>query len=145
MLGRHFPNVEGMLREAGDDITAFADFPVSHCEKIWLTNPPRARQQRDQTPHRRCRGVLEPDRADAPSRFDPDRNPRRMASHRSPIPVRRTHVPTQRPDDQNQQREDKHRTHCVMIQPATLRSRSRTAPVTSHGGTSPWSHHAYRW
>jgi hypothetical protein len=28
-----------MLREAADDITAFADFPVPHCKKIWSTNP----------------------------------------------------------------------------------------------------------
>jgi putative transposase len=30
MLGRQFPKVEAMLREAADDITAFAAFPVSH-------------------------------------------------------------------------------------------------------------------
>ena len=28
-----------MLREAADDITAFADFPVPHWKKIWSTNP----------------------------------------------------------------------------------------------------------
>jgi transposase-like protein len=28
MLGRQFPKVESMLRDAGPDITAFADFPV---------------------------------------------------------------------------------------------------------------------
>ena len=28
-----------MLRDAADDITAFADFPVSHWKKIWSTNP----------------------------------------------------------------------------------------------------------
>jgi putative transposase len=28
MLGRQLPKVETMLREAADDITAFADFPV---------------------------------------------------------------------------------------------------------------------
>ncbi|GAB4906695.1 hypothetical protein MAHJHV29_47720 [Mycobacterium avium subsp. hominissuis] len=28
-----------MLREAADDITAFADFPVLHWKKIWSTNP----------------------------------------------------------------------------------------------------------
>jgi len=39
MLGRQFPKVETMLREAGDDITAFADFPVAHWKKIWSTNP----------------------------------------------------------------------------------------------------------
>jgi putative transposase len=39
MLGRQFPKVETMLREAGDEVTAFADFPVSHWKKIWSTNP----------------------------------------------------------------------------------------------------------
>jgi len=39
MLGRQFPKVEAMLREAADDITAFADFPVAHWKKIWSTNP----------------------------------------------------------------------------------------------------------
>jgi putative transposase len=39
MLGRQFPKVEAMLREAAHDITAFADFPVSHWKKIWSTNP----------------------------------------------------------------------------------------------------------
>ncbi len=28
-----------MLREADDDLTAFADLPVSHWKKIWSTNP----------------------------------------------------------------------------------------------------------
>ncbi len=38
MLGRQFGKVGIMLREATDDLTAFADFPVSHWNKIWLTN-----------------------------------------------------------------------------------------------------------
>src|SRR5258706_490555 len=39
MLGRQFPKVEAMLRDAGHDVTAFADFPVSHWKKVWSTNP----------------------------------------------------------------------------------------------------------
>jgi putative transposase len=38
MLGRQFPKVETMLREAADDVTAFADFPAEHWKKIWSTN-----------------------------------------------------------------------------------------------------------
>jgi putative transposase len=38
MLGRQFPKVEAMLRDAADDVTAFADFPVEHWKKIWSTN-----------------------------------------------------------------------------------------------------------
>jgi putative transposase len=39
MLGRQFPKVEAMLRDAADDVTAFAAFPVSHWKKIWSTSP----------------------------------------------------------------------------------------------------------
>ena len=39
MLGRQFPQVEVMLREAEDDLLAFTDFPVAHWKKIWSTNP----------------------------------------------------------------------------------------------------------
>jgi transposase-like protein len=39
MLGRQFPKVEAMLRDAADDLTAFADFPVARWKKIWSTNP----------------------------------------------------------------------------------------------------------
>jgi putative transposase len=38
MLGRRFPKVETMLRDARDDLTAFADFPAEHWKKIWSTN-----------------------------------------------------------------------------------------------------------
>ena len=39
MLGRQFPTVEAMLREAEPDLLAFAAFPVRHWKKIWSTNP----------------------------------------------------------------------------------------------------------
>ena len=39
MLGRQFPKVETLLRDAACDITAFADFPTEHWKKIWSTNP----------------------------------------------------------------------------------------------------------
>jgi putative transposase len=39
MLGRQFPKVEAMLRDAAVDLTAFADFPTAHWKKIWSTNP----------------------------------------------------------------------------------------------------------
>src|SRR5205807_7411982 len=35
MLGRQFPAVEAMLREAEDDLLAFTAFPVTHWKKIW--------------------------------------------------------------------------------------------------------------
>ncbi|MER6574042.1 IS256 family transposase [Streptomyces sp. NPDC001093] len=39
MLGRQFPKVRGMLLEAKEDLTAFADFPDRHWKKIQSTNP----------------------------------------------------------------------------------------------------------
>lgn len=38
-LGRQFPAVETMLREAATDICAFAAFPTAHWKNIWSTNP----------------------------------------------------------------------------------------------------------
>jgi putative transposase len=38
-LGRQFPAVAAMLRDAAPDILAFAAFPQSHWRKIWSTNP----------------------------------------------------------------------------------------------------------
>ena len=39
MLGKQFPVVEVMLRDAADDVLAFTAFPVGHWKKIWSTNP----------------------------------------------------------------------------------------------------------
>jgi putative transposase len=39
MLGRQFPKVETMLRDAADELLAFTAFPPAHWKKIWSTNP----------------------------------------------------------------------------------------------------------
>ena len=39
MLEAKLPDVAAMLREAREEITAFADFPEAHWPKIWSTNP----------------------------------------------------------------------------------------------------------
>jgi len=39
MLGRQFPKVERMLRDAAPQLLAFTEFPVSHWKKVWSTNP----------------------------------------------------------------------------------------------------------
>ena len=39
MLEPKLPDVATMLREAREEITAFADFPEAHWPKIWSTNP----------------------------------------------------------------------------------------------------------
>ncbi len=38
-LGRQFPAVEALLRDATVDVCAFASFPTAHWKKIWSTNP----------------------------------------------------------------------------------------------------------
>jgi len=38
-LERQFPSVATLLRDAREEITAFADFPQAHWRKIWSTNP----------------------------------------------------------------------------------------------------------
>jgi putative transposase len=39
MLGRQFPKLEAMLRDAAEELLAFTSFPISHWKKIWSTNP----------------------------------------------------------------------------------------------------------
>jgi putative transposase len=39
MLGRQFPKLEAMLRDAAPELLAFTSFPISHWKKIWSTNP----------------------------------------------------------------------------------------------------------
>jgi putative transposase len=39
MLGRQSVKVETMLRDAAEDLLAFAGFPTAHWKKIWSTNP----------------------------------------------------------------------------------------------------------
>jgi putative transposase len=39
MLAKQFPAVAALLHDAKADLTAFADFPHAHWQKIWSTNP----------------------------------------------------------------------------------------------------------
>jgi putative transposase len=39
MLGRQFPKLEAMLRDAAEDLLAFTSFPASHWKKLGSTNP----------------------------------------------------------------------------------------------------------
>jgi putative transposase len=39
MLAGEFPAVAELLLDAKADLTAFADFPQAHWQKIWSTNP----------------------------------------------------------------------------------------------------------
>jgi putative transposase len=39
LLGRQFPKLEAMLRDAAPDLLAFTSFPPGHWKKLWSTNP----------------------------------------------------------------------------------------------------------
>jgi putative transposase len=39
VLGRQFPKVETLMRQAREDLLVFAAFPPGHWKKIWSTNP----------------------------------------------------------------------------------------------------------
>jgi len=39
MLGRQFPAVEAMLREAAEDLLAPTGFTLGHWKMTWSTNP----------------------------------------------------------------------------------------------------------
>ena len=39
MLAAEFPAVAELLRDAKEDLTAYADFPHAHWRKLWSTNP----------------------------------------------------------------------------------------------------------
>jgi transposase-like protein len=77
MLGRQFPAVETMLREAKGRRPGVHRVPGRALEEDLVDQPARAAQQGDQAPHRRRRRVPNPPRCSA-SRLRPRRSPRRM-------------------------------------------------------------------
>ena len=93
MLGRQFPQVEAMLRDAADDLLAFTGFPVGALEEDLVDQPAGAAEQGDQAPHRRRRRLPQPRSAAPPRRRRPGRGPRRMAGRRPPLPLRGLHGP----------------------------------------------------
>jgi Transposase, Mutator family len=79
MLGRQFPAVEAMLRDAAEDLLAFTAFPIGHRKEDLVDQSAGAAEQGDQAPNRRRRRLPQP-RGPAPAgRRGPGRGPRRMA------------------------------------------------------------------
>jgi putative transposase len=81
-----FPVVAAMLREAREDVTAFAAFPLAHLEEDLEHEPARAGQQGDQAPERRRRDLPQRGRGPAPRRGGPARGPRRVGDRRAALP-----------------------------------------------------------
>ena len=67
--------------------------PPSALAEDLVHQPPRAHQQRDQTPITRRGHLPQPSLRHPPRRRHLGRPPRRMADHRPPLPVRRLHEP----------------------------------------------------
>ena len=132
MLGRQFPKVETMLRDAADDIIAFADFPVAHWKKIWSTNP-LERVNKEIKRRTDVVGVFpNPAALLRLAGCRPGRGPRRMAGRRPPLPLRRLHGPTDHQPNPDQQGGSHTRTHRVIVQPAPPRSRTRHSRQLHH-------------
>jgi putative transposase len=47
MLGRQFPKLEAMLRDSAEELLAFTSFSVAHWKKVWSTNPPLERLNKE--------------------------------------------------------------------------------------------------
>jgi transposase-like protein len=87
-LGRQFPTVATMLRDAGPEICAFAAFPQAHWRKVWSTNP----LERVNVEIKRRADVVgdlrQRELGAAPLRRRPLRGPRRVGRRRAPLPLR---------------------------------------------------------
>ncbi len=114
MLQPQLPAVATILRDAKEEITAFADCPDAHWRKVWRTNP-LERLKRGQTPNRRCWDLPQPRSPTTPGHLRADRDPRRLAGRRMPLPIGGIHGPAHpaSPDrnhcDQHQNGGDRHR------------------------------------
>jgi hypothetical protein len=130
MLGCQLPKVEVQSREAAEDITAFADFPVPHRKR---SGPPT---QSSGSTKRSTR------RSSAAPTLRPDRGPRRVAGLRAPLPLRGLHGPRRRrthphPAPRDHPGGRHHRTHRVIVRPDPPRSRTRARHLHHAEGRHP--------
>ena len=86
MLGRQFPAVATMLRDAARGPAGLHRLPGRALEEGLVHQPARAAQRGDQAAHQRRRRLPQPRRAAPPGRRRPRRSPRRVARRRPPLP-----------------------------------------------------------
>ena len=84
-----FPKIAALMDDAKAEVLAFTAFPRAHWTKIWSTNPlerlnKEVKRRGPRRGHLPQRSLRDPTR-----RRRPRRHPRRMASRRPPLPLRR--------------------------------------------------------
>ena len=79
MLGRQFPPVQAMLREAAEDLLAFTAVPRRPLEEDLVDQPTRAAERGEHAAHRRRRRLSQPRSPAPPRRCGPGRGPRPTA------------------------------------------------------------------
>jgi putative transposase len=98
-LAERFPKLGPFMDDAKAEVLAFTAFPRAHWTKIWSTNP-LERVNKEIKRRARVVGIFPQPRRRHPPRWRrPERHARRMASRRSPLPLRRIHgaaLPRQR-------------------------------------------------
>jgi len=101
--------VSAMLRDAKEDLLAFASFPQSHWTKIWSNNPLERVNAETQAPHPSRRDLPERRRRPSSHHGSLCRAARRMDRRRAPLSLRAVHGPVGR----NAHRPSWHDRHCV--------------------------------
>ena len=90
-LAARFPKIGPLMDDAKAEVLAFTAFPRAHWRKIWSTNPLERLNKEIKRRSRVVGHLPQRRRRHPPRRRRPGRHPRRMASRRPPLPLRRLH------------------------------------------------------
>jgi Transposase, Mutator family len=91
-IGGRFPKIAGLMDDARAEVPGIHELPARPLGEGAVHEPARATQQGSETTRPRCRDLPERGLGDPPRRRRPRRQPRRMASRRPPLPLRRLDV-----------------------------------------------------